>query len=49
MSIEPKTEKIFLKHNLTIVDIAEATQIHPKRISYALNNQLKLNLKEDKF
>lgn len=34
---------IFLKHNLTIVDIAEATQIHPKRISYALNNQLKLN------
>lgn len=33
----------FLKHNLTIVDIAEATQIHPRRISYALNNQLELN------
>ncbi|GAA3514422.1 helix-turn-helix domain-containing protein [Aquimarina addita] len=33
----------FLKHNLTIIDIAEATQIHPRRISYALNNQLELN------
>ena len=28
----------FLKDNLTIIDIAEATNIHPKRISYSLNN-----------
>ncbi|UII78604.1 AraC family transcriptional regulator [Flagellimonas sp. CMM7] len=46
--IEMVTRKIkrnesFLKSNLTIVDIAEETNIHPKRISHALNNQLGVN------
>ena len=38
-----KRTESFLKPNLTIVDIAEKTGIHPKRISYALNNQLGVN------
>lgn len=38
-----KKRESFLKSNLTIIDIAEETNIHPKRISHALNNQLKVN------
>ncbi len=38
-----KSTQSFLKHNLTIIDIAEETHIHPKRISYALNNQVGMN------
>jgi YesN/AraC family two-component response regulator len=32
------SSQCFIKDNLTIVDIAEAIKIHPKRISYSLNN-----------
>ncbi|MCL6295073.1 helix-turn-helix domain-containing protein [Jejuia spongiicola] len=38
-----KNSQCFTKDNLTIIDIAEATNIHPKRISYALNNQKGVN------
>ena len=38
-----KKSQSFLKPNLTIIDIAEETNIHPKRISHSLNNLLGMN------
>ena len=38
-----KNSECFIRHDLTIIDIAEAVNIHPKRISHAINKQLKTN------
>ncbi|NAS32553.1 helix-turn-helix domain-containing protein [Flavobacteriaceae bacterium R38] len=38
-----KKSESFLNPNLTIIDIAEETNIHPKRISHSLNNLLQMN------
>ncbi len=35
--------RCFLKQDLTIVDIAEAVNVHPKRISHSLNKQRGIN------
>lgn len=35
--------KCFIKDDLTIVDVAEAVNIHPKRISRSINSLLKVN------
>jgi AraC-like DNA-binding protein len=38
-----KNSKCYTNEKLTIVDIAEATNIHPKRISYAINSIKSIN------
>ena len=38
-----EASKCFTKQDLTIIDLADAVNIHPKRISYAINKALDLN------
>ncbi|WP_149276281.1 helix-turn-helix domain-containing protein [Pareuzebyella sediminis] len=38
-----EASKCFTKQDLTIMDLADAVNIHPKRISYAINKALDLN------
>ena len=38
-----QASKCFTKRDLTIIDLADAVNIHPKRISYAINKALDLN------
>ena len=38
-----KNSKCYTNNKLTIIDIAEATSIHPKRISYSINTVKSLN------
>ncbi|WP_420603243.1 helix-turn-helix domain-containing protein [Flagellimonas sp.] len=43
VTLNIKRNESFLKSNLTIIDLAEETNIHPKRISYSLNKQVGMN------
>ena len=38
-----EASKCFTKQDLTIIDLADAVNIHPKRISYAINKALDIN------
>lgn len=38
-----KNSECYTRQDLTIIDIAEAVNIHPKRISHAINSQLRVN------
>lgn len=38
-----KNSECFINEKLTIIDVAEATNIHPKRISHSINSDQKVN------